>query len=72
VGVERGDYTNSRDNKRYATRAIGLLRADDSLADDRGRLWSLVMKGEEAEKRHNSQMDVVISLWSEGLIREHY
>ena len=69
VGIDRGDYTTSQDNRRYAIKAVDLLRSDDELADDKGRLWSQVMDVEGTEKRHNSQMDVVTSLWNERLIR---
>ena len=64
-GVARGEYTKSRDNKKYALAAVALLKSNPSLASDQDSLWSQV--GEK--KKPNSQMDVVIALWNEGAIR---
>lgn len=63
-GIRRGQYTQSRDNRRYAVDAVALIRVKPSLAENERLLWCAVAKG----KRANSQMDVVISLWKKGLI----
>ena len=65
-GVPPGNYTNSTKNKRYAIQAVNLLRKDPTLSNDPKSLWALVMQGEP--KSHNSQMDVVVSLWMEGYL----
>jgi hypothetical protein len=66
-GIPPGDYTLSRKNKEYAIRAVQILVDDPVLADHRTRLWDEVVQGEW--KKENEQMDVVISLWREGLLR---
>lgn len=53
-------------NKEYAVRAVDLLHKDRMLAEDKKKLWNLVLDGED--KAHNSQMDVVLSLWNKNLI----
>lgn len=65
-GVDGGNYTRSLDNKRYAVNALAALRRNPSLANDHRALWEKVMNG--IEKSENSQMDVVIALWREGLV----
>jgi hypothetical protein len=62
VGVEPGKYTKSRDNRKYAETALKLLRENESWAKSPQELWLHVMEG--SNKKHNSQMDVVIALWS--------
>ena len=66
VGIPTGSYTRSRDNKKYALRAIEFLTQDPSLANDITALWKRIMNGHR--KVHNSQMDVVVALWRRGLI----
>ena len=67
VGIPRGKYTNSADNKRYAIQALKLLRDEPSLCDASGRLWRLVVQEErDPNKVHNNQMDVVVGLWQNG------
>jgi hypothetical protein len=67
IGVPRGTYTRSRDNKQYAVEAASRLRRDPRLAS-RGpaALWAIVMDGRE--KNSNHQMDVVLALWNAGLL----
>ena len=71
VGVPSGQYTRSELNKRYATRAVGLLRQKRHLAKNTpSELWRLVMSEEcDRNKAHNNQMDVVTALWSAGNIQ---
>ena len=70
AGIPRGKYTNSTDNKRYAIRAVELLRAQPHLSDAPHSLWRLVVRQEpDPNKIHNNQMDVVFSLWQNGNIK---
>ena len=70
VGVAPCQYTNSKDNKRYAIKGVDLLRENPNLARQKSVLWRRVMHTEGNEgKSHNNQMDVVIGLWSNGDIR---
>jgi hypothetical protein len=67
-GISKGTSTTSKDNKRYAIEAIALLKNKPGLAhrtNAASRLWKMLAHG----KTPNSQMDVVISLWNERLIR---
>ena len=67
VGIPRGKYTNSTHNKRYAIRAVELLREQPHLSDVPRSLWRLVVQEEpNPNKVHNDQMDVVVSLWKNG------
>lgn len=61
VGIGPGKYTKSTDNKRYAEMALQLLRANESWSKCPSALWLRVMK--RSNKKHNSQMEVVIALW---------
>jgi len=65
-GIARGKYTRSKKNKRYGIHAIDLLQESPSLANNISALWGKVLKDEV--RKHNSQMDVVVSLWKKGLI----
>jgi hypothetical protein len=65
-GIPRGIYTISAKNKGYAVRAISLLKRDPSYCSNIAGLWNAVIGG--VEKKHNSQMDVVLALWNSKLI----
>ncbi len=65
IGTEEGNYTRSKKNKDYALKAVSLLGINPEL--DAKALWKLVIDG--ANKQHNSQMDVVITLWNNKLIK---
>jgi hypothetical protein len=43
-----------------------MIRRNPSLADDSRKLWKRVISG--SRKVANNQMDVVVALWSAGLI----
>ena len=60
---------NSKNGK-YAMVAVDLLRAQPQLAKSKQTLWVKVLNsfGDDLEKQHNGQMDVVISLWEYGYI----
>jgi hypothetical protein len=66
VGIPAGSYTGSRLNKRYAIRAVTLLRRRPELSDDLAALWRLA-SGDD-EKTPNNQMEVVVALFRAGLI----
>lgn len=68
VGVPAGRYTRSKDNKRYAIRAVKLLAEKPTLCNDPHDLWRRVMSDEGINKRPNGQMDVVVGLWTSGNI----
>lgn len=65
-GVTEGKYTTSVKNKNYAIKALNLLTTNPDLSHDRNRLWDLVIDG--VAKQHNSQMDIVLSLWENEMI----
>ena len=68
-GIASGKYarTNSQQkNKNYAIQAVSILRERPDLQEDKIRLWKVVMNGNDMS--HNSQMDVVLSLWKNNLI----
>lgn len=66
-GSARGNYTRSVLNKQYAIEAVRLLCSDRSLASDKNRLWKKALKGED--KVENDQMDIVLTLWQNCLIK---
>ena len=65
-GIPKGSYCRSVLNKNYAIAALLYLGNNPSFADKPARLWQLLMHGRQ--KVHNSQMDVVLALWNQGLI----
>jgi hypothetical protein len=64
-GIPAGNYTASKDNKAYAVQAAALL-TEGSRKWSIGELWRAVSP--DPEKAHNSQVDVVLALWKNGLI----
>ena len=71
-GVGPGSYTDSVKNKDYAVTAARFLKANPSL-NNLGNLglWMRVLKhlNKSTTKAHNQQMDVVRTLFSNGLIK---
>lgn len=66
-GVAAGYYDlKSTKNKEYGIRAVELIKKDSSLVHDLNKLWDQVVGGEG--KAHNSQMDVVVTLWNNRLL----
>ena len=65
-GIPAGNYTRSAKNKHYGLRALELLRANPSLANDQASLWERVTSG--APIKANYQMEVVASLWNNGFL----
>lgn len=66
IGIPSGEYTRSQKNKIYGLKALELLHATPSLADDEATLWKLVLAGQS--KAPNHQMEVTSSLWKAGLV----
>lgn len=67
AGVPAGQYTRSRKNKTYALEVVRLLIRDAERRSAGPReLWDDVMDG--ARNRPKGQMDVVLALWTAGLI----
>jgi hypothetical protein len=64
-GIPPGRYASSKDNKAYAVRAAALL-IEGKHSWSTNSLWCAVTN--DPEKTHNSQMDVVMALWKNGLI----
>ena len=64
-GIPAGQYTTSKDNKAYVVRAAELL-IEGKQKWSISELWQAVT--DNPEKKHNSQMDVVLALWKNGLI----
>lgn len=66
-GVPRADYGAGKANKSYAVEAAQLLASGQARSEDGpAALWKRVMKGRL--KKPNSQMDVVLALWTGGHI----
>ncbi len=63
AGIASGNYTKSHRNKRYALRALQLLRNGDPSSVNAGSLWLRVMAQEGSDKVSNGQMEVVLGLW---------
>ena len=53
-------------NGDYAVRMLEAIRADPQVLTDRKRLWRSAVGS--AKKKENGQIDVVVSLWREGII----
>jgi hypothetical protein len=64
-GIPRGKYTRSEKNKNYALKAVSILKNNPNKVYSPKELWD---KLELGNKRSNSQMDVVLALWENGLI----
>jgi hypothetical protein len=64
-GIPAGGYTASKDNKAYAVRAAALL-LEGTQRWSISELWRAVTN--DPAKMHDSQMDIVLALWKNGLI----
>ncbi len=64
-GIPAGNYGAAKDDKSHAVGAVALL-AEGTKSWSTSALWQAVTSG--PEKKHNSQMDVVMALWKNGLI----
>ncbi|MBF0098864.1 MAG: hypothetical protein HQM04_14215 [Magnetococcales bacterium] len=67
--VPKGDYTRSVENKNYTIDAIKLLKKYPQLLkpENEKELWRMVTDG--SSKTPNHQMEVITTLWREGLLR---
>lgn len=65
--VPKGKYTKSEKNKNYALKAVSILKVNPKASYTPKKLWE---KLELGDKRHNSQMDVVLALWENGFIEK--
>ncbi len=66
--VAEGSYTRSQKNKEYAIKALELLKSNPGLLSDKNVLWNMVI--DDTEKKQNSQMDIVTTLWKNKLINQ--
>lgn len=65
-GVLPGTYTRSKQNKKYAIKAVNILKRNSHRIFEEKALWMAIMKN--VTKQHNQQMDVVLALWKFNLI----
>lgn len=72
TGIKAGSYftsTKPNVNKKYAISAIKILKTNSALSPK--ELWNRVREELSlGEKRHNSQMDVVLALWENNLLTQ--
>ena len=69
-GIPKGNYTKSIKNKDYAIAAVDILRAYTVQDFTPIQLWKKVrLELDLGDKAHNSQMDVVLALWRNSLIK---
>lgn len=66
IGILKGNYTKSKMNKEYALKAISLIEQNKNLLYNEKFLWQNVVN---CDKKHNSQMNVVIDLIENGYIK---
>ena len=64
--VPIGSYTDSLENKRYAVKAVRILKEKPDLLDNEDKLWNEVTGNKSIKQNH--QLDIVISLWKKGSI----
>lgn len=67
IDIPAGNYTESIKNKNYGLRALELLKRNPFLANNKSLLWSKVLEPELIAP--NDQMDIVVALWNEGLLK---
>ena len=63
--AKHGAPTNNK-NGRYAVDAYWILRSEPSLSANKEALWNGIR--EPKAENENNQIDVVVSLWSKGLL----
>ena len=63
-GIPQGKYTKSKDNKSYAIKAVQELKKNPSNCNNPDGLWQIVA----GNKAKNNQIDVVLTLWINGLM----
>lgn len=65
-GIPKGNYSKSIKNKKYALKAVKILKQHTETRYLPKELWE---KLDLEDKKHNSQMDVVLALWEHGFIK---
>jgi hypothetical protein len=65
VGIDKGEYTKSKEHKGYAVHAVALL-LEGKQRWSRSALWQAVSEG--SSKQESGQIDVVLALWNNNLI----
>jgi len=66
---EPGEYTRSKESRRYALEAVSVLGEVPKLSQRKTKLWEKVKKRVGRENRNDEdEMDVVIALWNKNLI----
>jgi len=70
-GIKPNKYTRSNLNKQYGIIAVQILGENKTKSYTSLYLWKEVLKRLNADrlKQHNNQMNVVLALWNEGLIK---
>lgn len=61
--LSKGNYIKSIKNKRYALKAVKVLKSNPNKIFTSKELWEQL---ELEDKKHNSQMYVVLALWENG------
>ncbi len=71
IGIRKAKYTSSNRNKEYGIVAARLIKQNPKLVDNKSYLWRTVLSDlcEPVDKNQNSQMDVIITLWKNKLIK---
>ena len=59
--IPKDSYTKSKKNKYYAVKAVKILKQSPELIDNQISLWEKIPGNKN--KKYNSQLDVVVSLW---------
>ncbi|MGB3750071.1 MAG: hypothetical protein WA945_00725 [Arcobacteraceae bacterium] len=68
MGIPKGNYSDSKDNKRYAIEGLRLYSQNKKL--NKTKLWIDTLQSlNETYKRPNGQMSLVIDLFKEGYIK---
>jgi hypothetical protein len=66
-GIPAGKYLpRANVNRRYAVNACEILRSDPTLLTNKKALWKGIK--EPRAKKENGQLDVVVGMWSAGLL----
>jgi hypothetical protein len=71
IQPDRCTPSDAGKNRAYAASAVEMIAREPSLANEsRTELWRRVMQdvGADPEKKHNQQLDVVLALYSKGLL----
>ncbi|MDR0786073.1 MAG: hypothetical protein LBE74_09395 [Treponema sp.] len=71
--VPKGNYTRSVKNKSYGIATVKILAKNPSLVNNVDNLWAAIREEvPDRCKTHNGQMDVVIALWVNNMIKRQY